>query len=179
MFRSALSLSQFMSNPKELHWQVEKWVRQYLKDPWLWHFISEISWIHDSRGYWFQLGWISWYKEVKNGLCVHSWFWQAISWQSKLQPTVSLSSIDIKYQADFSTGCEEMWLRIILVDLQLDQVVITSLFCDNQSALKMAKHSVYHAITSILKFITIKSDSWLIIKTFSFIIVLQPSKLLT
>ena len=40
-----------------------------------------------------------------------------------------------------------MWLRRILVDLQLDQAVLTSLFCDNQSALKMVKNSVYHAIT--------------------------------
>ena len=147
MFCSALSLSQFMSNPEELHWQVAKWVRQYSKGPWLWNSILGIYWLHDNRAYWFELGWMSWYKEVKNSLCVHSWFRKAISWKSKLQPTVSLSSIDIKYQADFSTGCEEMWLRRILILLQLDQPVLTSLFCDNQSALKMAKILVYHAIT--------------------------------
>ena len=45
------------------------------RDPWLWHSISEICWLHASRAYWFQLGWISWYKEVRNRLCVHSWFW--------------------------------------------------------------------------------------------------------
>ena len=117
------------------------------RDPWLWHSISEICWLHASRAYWFQLRWISWYKEVRNRLCVHSWFRKVISWQSNLQATVALSSIDKKYKADFSTGCEAMWLRRILVDLQLDQAVITSLFCDNQSALKMAKNSVYHAIT--------------------------------
>ena len=147
MFCSALSLSQFMSNPEELHWQVAKWVRQYSKGPWLWNSILGIYWLHDSRAYWFELGWMSWYKEVKNRLCVHSWFGKVISWQSNLQATVALSSIDKKYKADFSTGCEAMWLRRILVDLQLDQAVITSLFCDNQSALKMEKNPVYLAIT--------------------------------
>ena len=117
------------------------------RDPWLWNSISGICWLHDSKAYWFELGWISWYKEVRNRLCVHSWFRKAISWKSKLQPIVSLSSIDIKYKADFNRGCEAMWLRRILVDLQLDQAVLTSLFCDNQSALKMVKNSVYHAIT--------------------------------
>ena len=109
------------------------------RDPLLWNSILEICWLHGSKAYWFQLGRISWYKEVRNKLCVHSWFMKVISWKSKLQPTIALSSIDIKYKVHFSIGCEAMWLWRILVDLQLDQVVLTLLFCDNQSALKMAK----------------------------------------
>ena len=84
MFWSDLSLSRFMSNPQELHWQVAKWLRKNSKGPWLWNSISGIYWLHDSRAYWFELGWMSWYKEVRNRLCVHSWFRKAISWQSKL-----------------------------------------------------------------------------------------------
>jgi hypothetical protein len=34
-----------------------------------------------------------------------------------------------------------------LLDLQLDQTALTSLFCDNQSVLKMLKNPVYHAKT--------------------------------
>jgi hypothetical protein len=70
-----------------------------------------------------------------------------ISWQSKLQSIVSLSSTEEEYKVVVSTSCEAMWLQRILVDLQLDQTTPTSLFCDNQSVLKMVKNSIYHART--------------------------------
>jgi hypothetical protein len=60
---------------------------------------------------------------------------------------VALSSTEAEYKAIVSTSCEAMWLRRILVDLQLDQTTPTSLFCDNQSVLKMVKNPVYHART--------------------------------
>ena len=49
-------------------------------------------------------------RKSKTSYGVHSWFMKVISWKSKLQPTIALSSIDIKYKVNFSIGCEAMWL---------------------------------------------------------------------
>ena len=54
-----------------------------------------------------------------------------MSWFSKKQSCVALSTIEVEYVAACSASCEAMWLRKILsylFDLQLDA---TSIYCDN------------------------------------------------
>ena len=56
-----------------------------------------------------------------------------ISWFSKKYSSVSLSIAKAKYIADFSTSCESIWLRNLMLglfNLKLDTTVI---LCDNQS----------------------------------------------
>jgi hypothetical protein len=67
-----------------------------------------------------------------------------ISCQSKLQPIVFLSSIELEYKEVTNTICESMWLQRKLVALQLDQTTPISLFCENQNILKMVKNPLYH-----------------------------------
>lgn len=43
---------------------------------------------------------------------------KAISWSSKKQATVALSSTEAEYVAATSAACEAVWLRRILDDLQ-------------------------------------------------------------
>jgi hypothetical protein len=45
----------------------------------------------------------------------------AVSWSSKKQPTVSLSSTEAEYIATTSTTCEAIWLKRILTDLKQEQ----------------------------------------------------------
>jgi hypothetical protein len=40
-----------------------------------------------------------------------------ISWSTKKQPSVSLSTTKAKYKASTTTTCEAVWLRRILEDL--------------------------------------------------------------
>ena len=69
----------------------------------------------------------------------------AISWSSKKQKSVALSSAEAEYIAATDSACEAVWLRRILKDLQFDQEESTKIFCDNMSAIAMTKNPVFHA----------------------------------
>eukprot|EP00253_Pinus_taeda_P034771 PITA_34771 len=70
-----------------------------------------------------------------------------ISWSSKKQPTVSLSSIEPEYKALCSASCEAIWIRRILEDVGKTQQEPTVIICDNQSTIKLANNPIYHART--------------------------------
>ena len=67
-----------------------------------------------------------------------------ISWFSKKQPCVALSTTKAEYIAACSACCEAIWLRKLMsgiFDMEVDTTVI---FCDNQSCIKMTENSVFH-----------------------------------
>ena len=70
-----------------------------------------------------------------------------VSWSSKKQPIVSLSSTEAKYKALCNVTCEVVWLRRILEDIDNKQIKPTILKCDNQSSIKLAYNPIYHART--------------------------------
>ena len=60
-----------------------------------------------------------------------------ISWLSKKQTSVALSTAEAEYIATCSACSEVVWLRKLLAglfDLELD---VTCIFCDNQSCIKL------------------------------------------
>ncbi|CAL8999399.1 unnamed protein product [Prunus brigantina] len=70
-----------------------------------------------------------------------------ISWRTKRQKTVSLSSAEAEYRAMASTCCELSWLRCLLQDLQLTHSEPVTLHCDNQATLHIADNPVFHERT--------------------------------
>ena len=69
-----------------------------------------------------------------------------ISWSSKRQPTVALSSTEAEYRAACFAACEAIWLRRLLGELSFPQAA-TTLLCDNQSCIAIAKNPIFHART--------------------------------
>ena len=67
-----------------------------------------------------------------------------ISWSSKKQGTVALSTTEAEYMALAHTTKEAMWLRTLLSELGFDQGT-TIVYEDNQSCIAMAKNPVHHA----------------------------------
>ncbi|MCO5549284.1 hypothetical protein L7F22_002752 [Adiantum nelumboides] len=63
-----------------------------------------------------------------------------ISWSSKRQPTVAVSSTEAEYRAACYAACEAIWLRRLLGDLGFPQTASTLLSCDNQSCIAIAKN---------------------------------------
>jgi hypothetical protein len=140
------ALSQFSSNPGKAHWQAVKRVMRYLqgtKEMCLTYSAAikligytDADWggDHDDRrstsGYIFLLG---------DGV---------ISWSSKKQRTVALSSTEAEYMAATQATKEAVWLRNLLFELGYPQHDHpTTIFADNQSCIALAKNPTFHART--------------------------------
>ena len=68
----------------------------------------------------------------------------AISWASKKQPIVALSTSEAEYVAATAVACQEIWMRRMLRSLCQEQVKGTVIFCDNSSAIALSKNFVSH-----------------------------------
>ncbi|KAJ9516325.1 hypothetical protein QJQ45_001050 [Haematococcus lacustris] len=68
----------------------------------------------------------------------------AISWSSRLQPTVAMSTAEAEYMAASSAVKEGLWLRKLMQDLQLPGDC-TSILCDNQAALQLLHNPIASA----------------------------------
>lgn len=141
-------LSQFNNNPTEVHWQAVKRVFRYLKhtldycltfrkseeDVFV-HGFCDADWAsssdrHSITGYCFSL--------INNGC--------AISWKSKRQQTVALSTCEAEYMALTAALQEALSLRYLMKEVcphynSEEPVVI---FEDNQGAIALAQNPVAH-----------------------------------
>ena len=70
-----------------------------------------------------------------------------ISWKSKKQPIVSLSSTEVEYRAMTSTTKEIVWLRWLLADMGVFLSHLTPMYCDNKSVIQIAHNSVFYEQT--------------------------------
>ena len=67
-----------------------------------------------------------------------------ISWQSRKQSSISLSTEEEEYIAACSASCEARWLRKLLIDLFDLEMRATLILCDNHSCIKMTENLVFH-----------------------------------
>ena len=139
-------LSRFMQKPRELHWRFLKRLLRYIKTTNFYSLVfkknnktcmpkligftdSDYAGSLDDRkstsGYAFNYG-----------ECL-------ISWHSSRQKTVSLSSTEAEYIGFTSAVKELIWLNQLLSELnrQVFQLVI---YCDNKSAICLAKNPEFH-----------------------------------
>ena len=126
-------LSQFMANPLEVHWNVAKRVLWYLQGSisfgieYTNHLnveligYSDFDWAGDPDD---RKSTISYAFNIGSSV---------VSWTSKKQPTISLSSTEAKYKAMCSATCEAIWLKRIFEDMGQKQDGATPIKCDNQS----------------------------------------------
>lgn len=64
----------------------------------------------------------------------------AITWQSRLQSTVSQSTMEAEYQAAGLAGRDGLWLRQLLTALMQKPPCSISILCDNEAALCLIKN---------------------------------------
>jgi len=136
-------LSQFLENPGEAHWQAVKRMFRYLagtRDQVLTYGTEQ----HELQGYTDTDGasqeyhhTISGYAFIIDG--------GVVSWSLQKQELVTLSMAEAEYVAATHAAKECIWLRRLTGELFPSLHAQTTLFCDNQVALKLATDDNYHA----------------------------------
>ncbi|CAI7803616.1 unnamed protein product [Closterium sp. NIES-53] len=75
----------------------------------------------------------------------------AVSGRSKKQNEVGLSSCETEYMALHHGAKEVVWLRRLLEEIGVCQKEPTVIFCDNESAVKLAKNACLHGLTKHIR----------------------------
>ncbi|MCO5591222.1 hypothetical protein L7F22_045203 [Adiantum nelumboides] len=70
-----------------------------------------------------------------------------VTWSSKKQPTVALSSIEAEYRGAIVAACEVAWLEMLLQDLEMQVQDLVVIYYDNLSSIQVAQNPVFHAHT--------------------------------
>ena len=68
----------------------------------------------------------------------------AMTWSSRKQPIVALSTMESEYIAASDSSREAVWLRGLLTNLGISQSDPTVLRCDNESAINLAHNPLAH-----------------------------------
>ena len=104
-------LSQFMAKPHESHWNAAKAILRYLKGT----LDYGIKYIDASNVELIGYSDSDWVGNMDDRRSTTRYAFsigsRVVSWSSKKQPTISLSSIEVEYKALRATTCEVVWLR--------------------------------------------------------------------
>ena len=72
---------------------------------------------------------------------VGSWM---VSWCSKKQKSIALNSAEAEYMEASIAMYEAIWLRKLQVSLFRQRMEVTSVYCDNQSCIKLSENPSFH-----------------------------------
>ena len=138
--------SRYMSNHGKEHWSALKWLMRYLKgasDVGI-LFKGDAEFKGDALTGWCDSDFAGNIdtRRSQSGF-LFSLYGSIISWKSSLQGVVALSTTEAEFMAMTSAVKEGKWLKGILEDFGIKQEGV-SIGCDNNSALSLAKHQVYH-----------------------------------
>lgn len=136
-------VSRFLSNPGKEHWIAVKWIFRYLrgtsklclcfgssKPVLVGYTDADMAGDVDSR------------KSTSGYLIAFAK--GAVSWQSKLQKCVALSTTEAEFIAATEACKELLWMKKFLRELEFKQDKY-ELFCDSQSAIHLGKNSSFHS----------------------------------
>ena len=139
------AVARFAANPGPAHWEAVKRIFRYLKgtrDLWLTY--GEAS--SPLEGYADADGSMS---EDRRAISGYAFLIDggAVSWSSKRQEIVSLSTTESEYVAATHGGKEALWLRSLISEVFSNITSPTTLFSDNQAAIALTRDNQYHPRT--------------------------------
>jgi len=141
---SITNLSQFNKNPGTAHWKAVRRLMRYLKAT------SDAKLVctkddggDDLHGY-ADSDWASSFKDFKS--CTgYVFLWQgaAVTWASKKQPTVALSTCEAEYMSLSAATQEALWLNQLKDEIINSGMTTIELRCDNKGAVDLTDTGTY------------------------------------
>ncbi len=139
-------LARFSKNPGPLHWKAVKHLFRYLK--------GTIDYKLTYSGLYPSSELFTTYTDADhagnpdNGRSTSGYLVKmgngAVSWSSRLQGIVALSTTEAEFVAATSAGQEILWLRNLFIELGYNMDTPSTLHIDNRSALSVAKNPEHH-----------------------------------
>ena len=139
-------LSQFIQNPGNVHWEALKRVMVYLGS---------------TKDLWLTFGGRS--RKLVEGFCDSDYANQrdrhsiagfayhfgqgAITWSSKKQQIIAMSTVEAEYIAQAHAAKEALWLRMFVSEIRNEPAQAITISSDNQGAIALSKDNKFHART--------------------------------
>jgi hypothetical protein len=132
------TLSQYMDQPRQVHLVTAKHEIRYLKGT-LYYGLRYVTG-HDFGLYGYSDSyWVGSIHDRKSTLAYcFSLGSSMVSWSSRKQSCVALSTAEAEYVASCATCREAVWLRKLLFGLFGLKLEATCIWCDNQSCMKLS-----------------------------------------
>jgi hypothetical protein len=139
------TLSQFMRNPGQAHWEASKRVMHYLKgtadleltlgntDAGLEAYI-DADWASQPHRHC-----MSDYVVLLNG--------GPVAWSARKQPLIALSTAEAKYIVLTTVARELLYLQLLIEELYTELPLPTPIYCDNQATIALASKPKFQACT--------------------------------
>ena len=144
---AASLLSRFMTGPTKIHMGAAKEVLRYVQGT----LIYGIEYVRNQSSTLIGFCDADWVGSEDDSRSTSGYAFSfgsgAFSWASVKQNTVALSTAEAEYVSTSEATAQAIWLRFVLDDFGEMQAEGTTLFCNNMSAISMAKNHVFHQRT--------------------------------
>ena len=138
------NVAKFCSKPTKQHWTAVKRIFRYLRSTpkygllYVGHDLNECVGYSDA----------DWAGDVNDYKSTSGYVFQlggtAVSWKSRKQSSVALSTAEAEYMALALATQEAVWMRQLSTDLRNSPTRPTVVYEDNQSSISMAKNPKFH-----------------------------------
>ncbi|KAL0537452.1 hypothetical protein IC582_026430 [Cucumis melo] len=138
------SISRFMKSPTKFHLLAAKRILRYIKGT------SDLGMLYQRRRKLNLVGFSDsdYAGDLNDRKSISGYVFmlgsEAISWSSKKQPIVTLSTTEAELVVATSCACQAIWLRNILENLNYKQEEASIIHYDNTSTIKLSRNPVLH-----------------------------------
>lgn len=141
------TLSRYNTNYGKAHWSAVKRVLRYLKGT----IDMKLTYRKDSEGEMVGYCDADWAGDQDERRSTTGYAFQlqggAVSWATRKQPTIALSSTEAEFMSMVAAIQEALWLKRFECEIFISAPKSIQLYCDNQGAIQLATNSTYHART--------------------------------
>ena len=138
------NLARFSSKPNRSHWTAAKRVLRYLRGT----ANYGITFVRSESGECLGYSDADWAGDREDRRSTSGYLFQIaggpVSWKSRKQESVALSTAEAEYIALSSAAQETVWIRRLVTELGNEPEGPTTLMEDNQSSIAMAKNPQFH-----------------------------------